>query len=111
MAVEPSGPGIRLDSGVYQGFTVPLDYDPLLAKLAVWAATREDAIERMTRALGEYHIAGIVANLAFFRRLCERESGAYWTFIVHTGTRTFIGATPERHVSLRAGTAVSVAAR
>ena len=67
--VEPSGPGIRLDSGVYQGFTVPLDYDPLLAKLAVWAATREDAIERMTRALGEYHIAGIVANLAFFRRL------------------------------------------
>src|SRR5204863_2667925 len=66
---EPAGPGVRLDSGVYQGFTVPMDYDPLLAKLAVWAATREDAIERMTRALGEYHIAGIVANLAFFRRL------------------------------------------
>jgi acetyl-CoA carboxylase, biotin carboxylase subunit len=66
---EPSGPGIRLDSGVYEGFTVPMDYDPLLAKLAVWAGAREDAIERMSRALGEYHVAGIRTNLAFFRRL------------------------------------------
>ncbi|QXE37657.1 chorismate-binding protein [Streptomyces sp. GMY02] len=49
---------------------------------------------------------GPAAALAFFRRLCERESGAYWTFIAHTGTRTFVGATPERHISLRAGTAV-----
>ncbi|MFI1711986.1 anthranilate synthase family protein [Streptomyces litmocidini] len=44
--------------------------------------------------------------LAFFRRLLERESGAYWTFLVHTGARTFVGASPERHVSLRDGTAV-----
>jgi phenazine biosynthesis protein phzE len=44
--------------------------------------------------------------LTFFRRLCERESGAYWTFIVHTGSRTFVGATPERHVSLHEGVAV-----
>ncbi|MGH3900055.1 MAG: chorismate-binding protein, partial [Pseudonocardiaceae bacterium] len=44
--------------------------------------------------------------LTFFRRLLERESGAYWTFVVHTATRTFVGATPERHVSLRNGTAV-----
>lgn len=46
------------------------------------------------------------AGLAFFRRLLEREVGAYWTFLVHTGGRTFVGATPERHVSLRDGTAV-----
>ncbi|MFG2679785.1 anthranilate synthase family protein [Streptomyces sp. NPDC048392] len=44
--------------------------------------------------------------LAFFRRLLQREQGAYWTFLVHTGDRTFVGATPERHVSLRAGRAV-----
>ncbi|KJY41587.1 anthranilate synthase [Streptomyces sp. NRRL B-1568] len=44
--------------------------------------------------------------LTFFRRLMERESGAYWTFIVHTGDRTFVGATPERHISVRQGTAV-----
>ncbi|KNB53571.1 anthranilate synthase family protein [Streptomyces caatingaensis] len=44
--------------------------------------------------------------LAFFRRLLQRESGAYWTFVVHTGDRTFVGASPERHVSLDRGTAV-----
>jgi acetyl-CoA carboxylase biotin carboxylase subunit len=63
---EPAGPGIRLDSGVYEGWTVPLDYDPLLAKLAVWAPSREHAIERMARALGEYSIAGIRTNTRFF---------------------------------------------
>ncbi|GAA1920429.1 anthranilate synthase family protein [Streptantibioticus ferralitis] len=47
-----------------------------------------------------------LSALAFFRRLLERESGAYWTFIVHTGSRTFVGATPERHISVRGGTAV-----
>ncbi|MFB7375263.1 anthranilate synthase family protein [Streptomyces sp. NPDC056222] len=44
--------------------------------------------------------------LTFFRRLLERESGAYWTFLIHTGDRTFVGASPERHVSLADGTAV-----
>lgn len=44
--------------------------------------------------------------LAFFRALLQRETGAYWTFVIHTGTRTFVGASPERHVSLRDGTAV-----
>ncbi|MER7536379.1 anthranilate synthase family protein [Streptomyces sp. NPDC097704] len=44
--------------------------------------------------------------LSFFRRLLEQESGAYWTFLVHTGGRTFVGASPERHVSLHGGTAV-----
>ncbi|WP_149831114.1 anthranilate synthase family protein [Streptomyces tailanensis] len=44
--------------------------------------------------------------LTFFRRLMEQESGAYWTFIVHTGTRTFVGASPERHISVRGGVAV-----
>ncbi|HEX5594556.1 MAG TPA: anthranilate synthase family protein [Micromonosporaceae bacterium] len=53
-------------------------------------------------------IAGYTVDhaLAFFRRLLERESGAYWTFLVHVGGRTFVGATPERHISLRNGVAV-----
>ncbi|MDQ6666081.1 MAG: acetyl-CoA carboxylase biotin carboxylase subunit [Acidobacteriota bacterium] len=68
---EPAGPGIRLDSGVYSGWTVPLDYDPLLAKLSVWAATREQATARMLRALGEYYISGIETNLNFFRGILE----------------------------------------
>ncbi|MFH8534725.1 anthranilate synthase family protein [Streptomyces tendae] len=46
------------------------------------------------------------STLSFFRRLLERESGAYWTYLVHTGTRTFVGASPERHISLQGDTAV-----
>lgn len=48
----------------------------------------------------------VPAALAFFRRLAEREAGAYWTFVVHTGERTFVGASPERHLSLVDGVAV-----
>jgi acetyl-CoA carboxylase biotin carboxylase subunit len=66
---RPSGPGIRLDSGVYSGWTVPLEYDPLLAKLAVWAETRQDAIERMRRALSEYYVEGIRTNITFFDQI------------------------------------------
>jgi acetyl-CoA carboxylase biotin carboxylase subunit len=70
---EPSGPGIRLDSGVYPGWTVPLDYDPLLAKLVAWAPDRHTAIQRLHRALGEYAVAGVKTNLAFFREILEDE--------------------------------------
>jgi acetyl-CoA carboxylase biotin carboxylase subunit len=68
---RPSGPGIRLDSGVYPGWTVPLDYDPLLAKLAVWAGSRDEAMARMVRALDEYQVVGIKTNLGFFRQLMD----------------------------------------
>jgi len=68
---RPAGPGVRLDSGVYQGWTVPLEYDPLLAKLAVQAATRTEAIARMIRALDEYYVAGIKTNLSFFRQVLD----------------------------------------
>jgi len=66
---EPSGPGIRLDSGIYEGWNVPLDYDPLLAKLISYGSDREQAIRRMARALDEYFVAGIKTNLALFRRI------------------------------------------
>ncbi|MGA6227399.1 anthranilate synthase family protein [Streptomyces umbrinus] len=58
---------------------------------------------RLTGRIADYDLD--VAR-AVFRRLCEQESGAYWTFLIHTGTRTFVGATPERHVSLHDGDAV-----
>ena len=65
----PSGPGIRSDSGVYEGWRVPLEYDPLLAKLAVWGTDRQQAVARMQRALSEYEVAGPQTNLQFFRQL------------------------------------------
>ncbi|MBV8573075.1 MAG: acetyl-CoA carboxylase biotin carboxylase subunit [Acidobacteriaceae bacterium] len=67
--VEPAGPGVRVDGGVYAGWTVPIDYDPLLAKLAVWAESRDLAIRRMQRAISEYRILGITTNVSFFDRL------------------------------------------
>jgi acetyl-CoA carboxylase biotin carboxylase subunit len=65
----PSGPGIRLDEGVYEGWTVPNDYDPLLSKLIAWGNSREETIARLRRALNEYTISGIKTNAALFRRI------------------------------------------
>ncbi len=67
--ITPGGPGIREDSGVYEGWTVPLDYDPMLSKLIAYAPTREMAIARLERALEEYFIGGIRSNLNLFRRI------------------------------------------
>ena len=63
---EPQGPGVRVDSGVYPGWEVPIHYDPLIAKLVVHGADRAQAIARMRRAIREYEIRGIKTNLGFF---------------------------------------------
>jgi acetyl-CoA carboxylase biotin carboxylase subunit len=65
----PAGPGIRLDDGVYPGWTVPNEYDPLLGKLISFGRDRGEAMARMRRALDEYYIAGIKTNVPLFRRL------------------------------------------
>jgi acetyl-CoA carboxylase biotin carboxylase subunit len=65
----PSGPGIRLDDGVYEGWTVPNDYDPLLSKLIAWGNSREETIARLRRALEEYAITGIQTNAGLFLRI------------------------------------------
>ncbi len=80
---EPAGPGVRLDSGIYPGWNVPLEYDPMLAKLIVWADTREHAIERMQRALGEYHVGGIRTNIPLFDAILR--DPAFRTGDLHTG--------------------------
>ena len=71
---EPSGPGVRVDSGVYTGWTVPLDYDPMLAKIATWAPAREDSIRRMSRALAETSVEGIRTNIAWFQEILADEN-------------------------------------
>jgi acetyl-CoA carboxylase biotin carboxylase subunit len=65
----PSGPGIRRDSGMFEGWTVPIDYDPLLAKLIGYGTDREQATARLTRALQEYFVGGIKTNISLFRRI------------------------------------------
>ncbi len=69
LLLAPSGPGIRRDSGMYEGWNVPIDYDPLLAKLIGYGSDREQAIARLTRALGEYFVGGIKTNISLFRRI------------------------------------------
>ncbi len=80
---EPTGPGVRVDGGVYAGWTVPIDYDPLLAKLSVWGETRASAIQRMRRALAEYRVLGITTNLALFERIMQDPNFAAGQ--LHTG--------------------------
>jgi acetyl-CoA carboxylase biotin carboxylase subunit len=69
--ISPSGPGIRRDSGMYEGWSVPLDYDPLLAKLVGYGETRDQAIHRLLRALYEYFVGGIKTNISLFRRILK----------------------------------------
>lgn len=65
----PHGPGIRVDEGVYSGWTVPGDYDPLLAKLIAWGANRTETIARIERALEELQVIGIRSNTSLFQRI------------------------------------------
>jgi len=67
----PRGPGVRSDSGVYEGWMIPIEYDPMLAKLVVWASDRPEAIARLRRALDEYEVFGIETTIPFFRRVLE----------------------------------------
>jgi acetyl-CoA carboxylase biotin carboxylase subunit len=67
----PTGPGIRVDTGIYFGFEVSSYYDSLISKLIVWGETRAEAILRMRRALEEYNIIGVRTNLPFHQRLMD----------------------------------------
>ncbi len=67
----PTGPGIRVDSGVYPGFEVSPFYDPMISKLIVWGETRAQAILRMRRALEEYRIVGVRTNIPFHQTLMD----------------------------------------
>jgi acetyl/propionyl-CoA carboxylase alpha subunit len=71
---EPTGPGIRVDAGVAEGRDVSVYYDPLLAKLIVWGATRPEAIARTREALARFEILGVTTNLAFLAALVADEA-------------------------------------
>ena len=67
----PSGPGIRVDSGFTRGSRISLYYDPLIAKLVSWGKSRDEAIERLKRALAEFQIAGVTTNIPLLKAVCE----------------------------------------
>jgi acetyl-CoA/propionyl-CoA carboxylase biotin carboxyl carrier protein len=73
---EPTGPGVRVDSGVAAGGEVSPMYDPMVAKLIVWDSSREEATKRMLRALGEYEIEGLKTLIPFHQALLATEQWA-----------------------------------
>ncbi len=70
-SIMPTGPGVRLDTGVYPGFEITPYYDPMIAKMVVWGETRGQAILRMRRALEEYRIVGVRTNIPFHQSLMD----------------------------------------
>jgi acetyl-CoA carboxylase, biotin carboxylase subunit len=94
----PGGPGIRDDSGVYEGATVSTHYDPLVSKLVAHGADRDEAIRRMRRAVAEYTVLGIKTTLPFFGRVLRHPafvSGDYDTSFIETAFRDAPGK-PDR---------------
>src|SRR2546421_12074352 len=95
---EPSGPGVRVDSSLYQGLQVPLFYDPLLAKLIVWGNDRPQAIARMRRALAEYQVLGVRTTLPFARWLMDNprfiEGDMSTDFVAEEWETRSVGAVP-----------------
>lgn len=78
----PGGPGVRVDSAVYSGYTIPPFYDSMIGKLAVWGLTREEAMGRARRALNEYRLEGVETTIPLHLRLLDEEvfaSGEYDT--------------------------------
>jgi len=65
----PGGPGVRDDSGVFEGFEIPIYYDPIISKLVAWGKDREEAVARMKRALNEYVVTGVKTTIPFHIRV------------------------------------------
>jgi acetyl-CoA carboxylase biotin carboxylase subunit len=70
---EPSGPWVRCDSYLVEGAEIPIQYDPMIAKLIVWGKDRDEAVRRTLRALNEYHLVGIPTSIPFFQAILKDE--------------------------------------
>ena len=92
------GPGVRNDCGVESGSEVPRYYDPMIGKLACWADTREHAIARLRRALGETVVKGITTNTQYLKRVLELEEfarGDYDTGLLARGQERLLAEDPR----------------
>jgi acetyl-CoA carboxylase biotin carboxylase subunit len=81
----PGGPGVRIDSGIYPGYTIPPFYDSMVAKLITWGTDRREAVERMKRALAEFYIEGIKTTIPFHKKVMKNKEflrGQYTTDFV-----------------------------
>ena len=81
--ILPEGPGIRVDNGFEQGMDIPIYYDPMLSKLIVYAPTREEAIELLSKAIDDYKIEGVQTTLPFGKFVCEHDAFRSGNFDTH----------------------------
>ena len=101
---EPAGPGVRIDSAAYLGWTIPPEYDSLVAKLVVWAPQRDRAIARLRRAIDEYVIDGVPTTLPLLRALCDYSAvveGTYGTATLERFARTWQPAARDGAIERR----------
>lgn len=90
---EPNGIGVRIDTYVYEGYEIPVFYDPMIGKLIVWATTRQYAIERMRRVLYEYKITGLKTNLSYLKRIMHTHdfvAGDYNTSFIEKNSKMLL---------------------
>jgi len=80
---EPQGPGIRIDSGIFQGWNVPPHYDPILSKLIIWSENRKMSIVRISETLKEYVILGIKTNIGYLSRIIKNDNFIEGNFDTH----------------------------
>jgi acetyl-CoA carboxylase, biotin carboxylase subunit len=109
--LEPTGPGVRLESSIYAGWEVSLFYDPLLAKLIVWGETRAESILRMRRALAEYRIGGVHTTIPFHQQMMDNirfQGGQYDTQFVDGPDGFRMSAAPSRDLAKVAAIAAAL---
>jgi acetyl-CoA carboxylase biotin carboxylase subunit len=109
----PGGPGIRDDSGVVAGSNISVHYDPMISKLCAWADTRPAAIDRMRRALREYHVGGIRTNLGFHRQVMRHPAfgaGEYDTGFIERHKSELTPPEPDQATAELAAIAAALAA-
>ncbi|GAB3925589.1 acetyl-CoA carboxylase biotin carboxylase subunit [Mucilaginibacter myungsuensis] len=87
--ITPKGPGVRVDDGFEQGMEIPIYYDPMIAKLTVYGKDREEAIERMIRAIDEYQITGITTTLGFGKFVMQHDAFRSGKFDTHFVAKYF----------------------
>ena len=94
----PGGPGVRDDSGVFEGFEIPIYYDPIISKLVVWGKDRQEAVVRMKRALGEYIVTGVKTTIPFHIRVMNNQRFLEGTFDTNFIDKVFFQEEREREL-------------
>jgi len=106
----PQGPGVRVDDGFEEGMTIPIYYDPMIAKLITYGSTREEAINRMERAIDDYAISGVETTLGFCRYVMGHKAFRSGKYDTHFVRDHFTPAVLEGHDAEEAMAAALVAA-